>query len=109
TGRLELRHDLLVLDPHVLLRCVPVQKLLPRREDVLVCGEHRNERAERKVAANHEIAADRVEEERRDLREEIVQELDEELAPVDVEANAVDPAEPIADVGALELERIVAA
>src|SRR5690348_111901 len=86
-----------------------VQELLPRAQDVLVRGEHRDQRAERQAALDHEIAADRVEEERRDLREEVVQELDEELAPVDVEADRVDLAEAMADVGALELQRVVAA
>ena len=85
--RLELRHDLLVLDADVLLRRVPVEQLLPRVQDVLVRGEHGDERAEREAALDHQVAAHRIEEERRDLREEVVQELDEELALVDVVAD----------------------
>ena len=112
--RLELRDDLLVLDPHVLLGRVPGQELLPGREDVLVGGEHGDERAERKgigvtPALDHEVAADRVEEERRDLPQEVVQELDEELALEDVEADRVDLAQALADVRPLAMERVVAA
>src|SRR6185503_8586824 len=47
--------------------------------------------------------------ERRDLPEEVVEELDEVLALVDVVAQCIDAAEAVADVGALEVERIVAA
>jgi len=111
---LELRDDLLVLDPDVLLGRIPREELLPRREDVLVGGEHGDQGAERQLvrvamALDHQIPADGVEEERRDLPEEVVQELDEELALEDVEANGVDPAEPVADVRALAVERVVAA
>ena len=107
--RLELRDDLLVLDPDVLLRRVPGEQFLPRAQDVLVRGEHRDQRAQRQAPLDDEVAAGRIEEERRDLREEIVQELDEELALEDVVADRVDLPEPMADVGALELQRVVAA
>ena len=86
-----------------------VEQLLPRAEDVLVGGEHGDQRAERQAALDHQVAADRIEEERRDLGQEIVQELDEELALVDVEADRVDLAEAVADVGPLEVQRVVGA
>jgi len=70
--RIELRDDLLVLDAHVLLSRIPSEQLLPGAQDVLVGGEHRHQRAERQAALDHQIAASRVEEERRDLREEVV-------------------------------------
>jgi hypothetical protein len=109
TRRLELGDDLLVLDADVLLRRIPGQDFLPRRQDVLVGRQHGHERAERQAALEHQEAAHRVEKERRDLCQEVVQELDEELALEDVEADRVDPAEPVADVGALAQERVVGA
>src|SRR4030095_6099483 len=100
---------LLVLYPDVLLRRIPQQQLFPRIEDVLVCTQDRDQRTEGQAALDHEVAADRVEEERRHLCEEVVEELDEELASVDGDAEAEDRAEPVADVGGLEMKRVVAA
>ena len=54
-----------------------------------------------------EPAADQVEQERRDLRQEVVDELDQELPLVEVVADLEDRAETVGDVGALEVRRIV--
>ncbi len=108
SGRCELLDDLLVLDPRILLDLVEVEQLLPRRGQVLVGGEHRHQRAERQAAADHQIAADRIKEERGQLRDEIVKEFDEEFALVDFEADAVDRAEQMSEPGELEFDGVVA-
>ncbi len=86
----ELLDHLLVLDLDVEALLVPVDQLLHRRGQVLVGGDHRDQRADVELAGDHEIAADRVEQERRHLREEVVEELDHELALVELEADAED-------------------
>ena len=88
--RRELGDHLVVLDPGVLANLVVVQQLLPGRRQVLVGGQDGDQGAQRKRAVDHEVAADRVEEERRDLGEEVVEELDEELLAVDPEADVED-------------------
>ena len=70
-------------------------------------GQDGDQRAESQFALDHEIAADRIEEERSQLPQEIVQELDEELAPVDVEPDVVDFAEPGRDMRLFEMRRVV--
>ena len=54
-----------------------------------------------------EIAADQIEQERRDLGEEIVDEFDQELPLVDVVPDLEDAPEPRGDVGAFVVRRIV--
>ena len=102
-GDLELLDDLLVLDRDVLLVLVEIEQFLPRRRQLLVGREHRHQRAERQFAVDHEISADHEKEERRQLVEQVVEEFDEELAVVDVEADVVDLAEAVRDVGQLVL------
>jgi hypothetical protein len=63
-GRLELLDDLLVDDPRIFLVLVKVEQLLPRRGDVFVRRQHRYQRAEGQLAADHQVSADRVEKER---------------------------------------------
>ena len=91
--RLELLDHLLVLDPRVFLLLVEQQEFLPRCRHVLVGGEYRDECAEAQVAHDHQVAADQVEEERRQLPDEVVEELDDELAVEDLVADQVDSAE----------------
>ncbi|MFC6745746.1 hypothetical protein ACFQFG_13755 [Methylobacterium persicinum] len=69
------------LDVQALL--VPVDEFLQRRREVAIGGQHRDELADIQLALQGEDAADDVEQERRHLREEIVQVLHRELAPVD--------------------------
>src|SRR5437763_2632372 len=102
-GDLELLDDLLVLDRDILLVLVEIEQFLPRRRQLLIGGEHRHQRAERQFADNHEVAADHKKEERRQLVDQVVEEFDEELAVIDVEADVVDLAEAVRDVGQLVL------
>jgi hypothetical protein len=97
----ELLDDLLVLDLDVEALLVPVDQLLHRRGQVLVGGDHRDQRADVELAGDHQVAANRVEQERRHLREEVVEELDHELALVELEADAEDPPQARGNLGAL--------
>ena len=86
---------------------VPVDQLLDRRRQVLVGGDHRDQLADVEPALERQIAADRVEQERRHLGEEIVEELDEEFPLIEVVADLEDAPQPGADVGALVVRRVV--
>ena len=91
--RVELSDHLLELDLRIPQQLVVGQQLLPGRVELLVRGDHRDQRAEREIAANHQIATDREEEERAELRQKVVEELDEELLLVDLVADVEDHAE----------------
>ena len=106
-GRLKLFDDLLVFDPRVLFLLIEIEQFLPRRGHVLVGRQHRDQRAERQIAADYQIAADRIEEERRQLSDEVVEKLDEEFALIDLEADVVDAAEQAGEIGQLQLDRVV--
>ena len=106
-GRIELGAQLRVFDLRVLLDLVEVEQLLPGRRQVLVGGEHADQRAERQAAAQYQITADRQEEERRELRDEVVQEFDEELLAIDVVADPEDPIEVLAEGGELRLVGVI--
>ena len=86
----------------VFLDLVEVEELLPRVGELLVGGDDRHEGAEGQVALDHEVAADGVEEERRDLGDEVVGELDEELQAVDQDPDPVDLPDPLGVLGPLE-------
>ena len=97
----ELLQHLLVLHLHVEALLVPVDQLLEGRRQVAIGRDHRDELADAELALQGEVAADAVEQERRHLREQVVQELDHELAPVDAQAQVEQPAEAVADLGPL--------
>src|SRR5665213_711854 len=105
-GRFELLDDLVVGEPRVLVVLVEVEQLLPRRRQILVRRQHRDQRAERQVAPDHQVAADR-EEERGELPDKVVEKFDEELAPVNLEPDVVDGAEKMGEVAELQLHGIV--
>ena len=108
-GRGELHHDLLVLDLHVVHRLIVGQELAPGRGQVLLGAHHGNEGAQRDLALDHEIAADREEEEGAQLGDEVVEELDQELLLVDVEADPEHLAQLLAEAAELERGRGVGA
>ena len=60
---LELLDDLLILDRHILLVLIKVEQLLPRRRQLLISGEHRDQRAPRELALDHKVTADQKEQE----------------------------------------------
>ena len=78
--------DLIVLHLHVEALLVPVDQLLQGRRQFAIGADDRDELADVEAAAQREIAADRVEEEGRELRQEIVEEFDDEFALVDLVA-----------------------
>ena len=97
----EMLHDLIVFDLHVEALLVPVDQLLQGRRQLPVGGDDGDELADIELPAQGEIAAHRIEEERRQLRQEVVQELDDELPLVDAEADVEELVEAVADLGAL--------
>src|SRR5690606_2654538 len=106
-GRIELRHHLLELDLRIPGQLIVAEQLLPRRIQLLVRADHRDQRAEGEIAHDHQVAADRIEEERAELGHEVVDELDEELLLVDLVANVEDDAELLAEARALVLRGVV--
>ena len=105
--RRELLDHLLVLDLHVLALLLPVDQLLDRARQVLVGVDHSDQRADVELALQREIAADQVEQERRGLREHVVEVFDEELALVELEADQEDLFQPVDDVRALVVRGVV--
>ena len=99
---LERLEEKLVLALGVFLDLVEVEELLPRVGELLVGGDDRHEGAEGQVVLDHEVAADGVEEERRDLGDEVVGELDEELEAIDQDPDPVDLPDPLGVLGPLE-------
>src|ERR1700733_4334715 len=97
-GRLELLDDLVVGDPRVLVVLIKVEQLLPGRRQILVRGKHRDQRAARQIPPVDQTAAERIEEERGQLPYEVVEELDEELPPVNLEPDIVDGAEDMREI-----------
>ena len=81
----EMLGDLIVFHLNVETLLVPVDQLLQGRRQLAIGGDDGDELADVEGAAQGEIAADRVEEERRQLRQEIVEEFDEEFPVVDLE------------------------
>ena len=71
--------------------------------------DHGDQSAQGEVALNDQITADRVEEERGELGEKIVQELDEELFLVDGEPDIENDAQLLAEAGAFILRGVVGA
>ena len=53
SGGLELFYDLLVFDARILFNLVKIQQFLPRRGQIFVCRQHRNQGAKRKIAADN--------------------------------------------------------
>ena len=105
----ELRDDLFVTDTGVLLGLIEVEKFLPGRGKILVGGENCDQRAERQVAGDHQIAADRKKEERRQLGDEIIEKFDEELLVVDAVADIEDTAEHFRETRHFVARRVVGA
>ena len=104
---MELIHDLVVLNLDVLALQVPVDQLLDRAGQVFVGHDHGKQLTDVELAGDREIAADRVENERRQLGHEIVQRLDEVFALIKFEADVEDTPEAAHDVGAFPVRGAV--
>ena len=107
TGWLKLLDDLVVFDPRILEALVEIEQFLPWRRQILVGRKHRHQRPERKTAPDHQITADREKEERGQLAYEVVQELDEEFALIDLKADVVDSAQERGETAQLQFGGIV--
>src|SRR3546814_3397233 len=105
--QLELVDHLLVLDLHVEALLVPVDQLLDRRRQILVGGDDGNQRADVEAAGDREQAAAGVEHEGRQLGQQVVDELHEELALIDLEADVEDAPQPRREIGALVVGGVV--
>ena len=103
----ELLDHLRVLDLDVHPLLVPIDQLLHRAGQILVGSDHRDQGTDVEAADDHQIAADGVEEKRRHLREEVVQELHHELALVELKPDAEDLAQARRDLGALVVGGVV--
>src|SRR3546814_5152287 len=82
--------DVCSSDLHVEALLVPVDQLLDRRRQILVGGDDGNQRADVEAAGDREQAAAGVEHEGRQLGQQVVDELHEELALIDLEADVED-------------------
>ncbi len=105
----ELFVKLFIFDPRIGKALVIGQKLFPGGRHILVGGKGRDQRAEAEIAHDHQITADGIEEERRDLGDEVVQELDKEFAEIDFLADFKNPAHPLGEMGQLETLRFMGA
>ena len=90
----ELLDHLGVLDCHVEPLLVPVDQLLHRVWQVLVCGNDRYQRTDVETPHDDQVPADRIEQEWRHLRQKVVDELGEELALIVFESGPKQDAEP---------------
>src|SRR4029077_1571072 len=62
---------------------------------------------ERQALLNHQVTADREEEERRQLADQVVEEFGEKLALIDLASAVVDDAHDMGEMAELQLHRIV--
>ena len=105
--RSEALDDLRVFHLDVEALLVPVDQVLERRGQVLVGGDDGDELPDVEPPGDRQIAAGEVEDEGRDLGEQIVDEFDQELPLIDVEADEEDASETADDLGAFPVRRIV--
>ena len=99
--RCELGDRLLILDLNVVHGLIVGEQLLPRRRQVLVRADDGDQRTQRDLAMDHEVAADGEEEEGPELGDEVVEELDQELLLVDVKADPEHLAQLFGEAGQL--------
>ena len=105
--RLELRNDLLVFDPRVLLLLIILQQLFPRRVHFLVRREHGDQSANRQRSLDCQISPDGKEKEGPQLGEEVVEKLDEKFLAIDIHSDAEDTAQLVRVFCQLILRRIM--
>ena len=99
--------DLRVLDLHVEALLIPVDQVLERRGQLLVGGDDGDELTDVEPAGDRQVAAHQIEDEGRHLGEQVVDEFDQELPLIDVEADEEDARQPAGDLGALPVRRVV--
>ncbi len=107
--RVEVRDDLLVLDPRVLLHLEEVDELAPRLVQLPVRLQERDQgsEVERVGMVDDEPPAREQEHELAELLQEVVDPLDQVLEVVDVQPRAEDPLELVAEPARLVGGRVV--
>ena len=105
--RLELADHLVIFDARIGLDLIIGQQCLPRRRQILIGRQHSDQRAQRYFVIDHQIAADREEEERRELGQQIVEKLDEELFVIDLKTDCEDRSQALGKIGQFVLRRVV--
>ena len=86
SGGLELFDDLLVFDPRILFDLVEIKKFFPGRGQIFVRRQHRNQGAERQIAADYQISTDRIEEKWCKLGNEIIEKFNEKFSLINLES-----------------------
>ncbi len=94
----ELLHHLVVLDLHVEPLLVPIDQLFQGRRQLTIGGDDGHQLPDVELAGERQVAADRIEEERGDLGEQVVEKLDHELPLVEAEAQVEELVEAVADL-----------
>ena len=107
--RIEVRDDLLVLDPRVLLQLEEVDQLAPRLVELPVRLEEgdQDSEVERLGVVDDEPPAHEQEEELAELLQEVVDPLDQVLEVVDVQPDPEDPLEQMPEPARLVGRRVV--
>src|SRR5262249_23697053 len=93
---------------HVLARLIPVDQFLQWAGQILIGVDDRHELTDIEPALEGEIAADGVEQERRHLGQEIVDELDQEFPLIENVQDLEDQSETRRDIGPSEMRSGVA-
>ena len=104
---LKLANHLVIFDPRIGLNLVIGQQFLPRRRQILIGRQYGNQRAHRYFTLDHQITANREEEERRELGQQIVQELNKEFFVVDLKTNMEDRAQALREISQFVLRCVV--
>ena len=91
--------ELVIFNPRVGKALIIGQQFLPRGGHILIGGKGCHKCAETQVPDNHQIAANRIEEERGYLGDEVIEELDKEFAEIDFLADFKNPAQTLGKVG----------
>ena len=103
-----LRHNL-PAQRHVLHLVVKIQKLFPRARQILVGRERGHQCADADIPADRQNTPHRVKEERRQLRDEVVEKLHEEFLLINLEADIKQPSQPVRESGQPETPSAVGA
>ena len=96
--RIELLDDCLVPQAHILRLIVVGEQLSPRARQVFKGRQRGHQCPDGQVALDDEISADGEKEERRHLRNQIVDELHEEFFLIDLIANIEQAAQPVTEM-----------
>ena len=97
----KLLHHLGVFDVGIHAFLVPVDQFLDRTRQVLVCRNDRHQGSDVEPAHNRQVTTHQIKKERRDLRQQVVDELDQKLALEVLEPDQEQPPQPRRKLSAL--------